>query len=99
MEFMISTFPLRERFSPSTWSLPVPESDGHTMPAKSTSPKVLPQLTLKTQTAWHTWLAKHHATAPGIWLQIAKKDSGIGTVTQAEAVEAALCWGWIDGQA
>jgi len=79
--------------------VPLTNSHGRTMPAKSTSPKVFPQLPFKTQKAWHAWLAKHHATAPGIWLQIAKKDSGIPSVTQAEAVEAALCWGWIDGQA
>ncbi len=44
------------------------------------------------------WLAEHHGEAPGIWLKIAKKDSGIPSVSYAEAVTAALCYGWIDGQ-
>ena len=48
---------------------------------------------------WAAWLAEHHADTPdGIWLKIAKKDSGIPTVTYAEALEEALCFGWIDGQ-
>ena len=45
-----------------------------------------------------TWLAKHHAQSNGIWIKIAKKDSGIRSVTHAEALEVALCYGWIDGQ-
>lgn len=44
------------------------------------------------------WLAKHHATHPGIWMQIAKKASGIASITYAEALDEALCFGWIDGQ-
>lgn len=44
------------------------------------------------------WLARHHADHPGIWLKIAKKASGIRTVTYAEALDEALCYGWIDGQ-
>ena len=69
------------------------------MPSKRTSSNSLPQLIFCTQKAWKTWLAKHHADAPGIWLQLAKKDSGIPSVSYAEAVEIALCFGWIDGQA
>ena len=44
------------------------------------------------------WLTRHHAGHPGIWLKIAKKASGIPTVTYAEALDEALCFGWIDGQ-
>ena len=44
------------------------------------------------------WLTRHHADHPGIWLKIAKKASGIPTVTYAEALDEALCLGWIDGQ-
>jgi uncharacterized protein YdeI (YjbR/CyaY-like superfamily) len=44
------------------------------------------------------WLAEHHDGARGIWLKIAKRASGIPTVTYAEAVEVVLCHGWIDGQ-
>ena len=44
------------------------------------------------------WLAKNHATCAGIWLRFAKKDSGLASVTSQEAIEAAICFGWIDGQ-
>ena len=44
------------------------------------------------------WLAAHHATSEGIWLRIFKKTSGTATVTYAEALDQALCHGWIDGQ-
>jgi uncharacterized protein YdeI (YjbR/CyaY-like superfamily) len=49
--------------------------------------------------AFEDWLDANHATAPGVWLQFAKKGSGVPTITYAEAVEVALCYGWIDGQA
>jgi uncharacterized protein YdeI (YjbR/CyaY-like superfamily) len=45
------------------------------------------------------WLAGHGERSDGIWLKFAKKDSGIQSVSYAEAVEVALCHGWIDGQA
>lgn len=48
--------------------------------------------------AWETWLAANHASASGLWLKMAKTASGIPGVTYAEAVDVALCWGWIDGQ-
>ncbi len=48
--------------------------------------------------AFEAWLKKHHATSDGLWLQIAKKGVEPPSVTYAEAVEIALCWGWIDGQ-
>src|SRR5436309_442771 len=48
--------------------------------------------------AWTGWLDANHDTAPGIWLKLAKKGSGISSVTYAEALEAALAYGWIDGQ-
>ena len=44
------------------------------------------------------WLAIHHAAHPGIWMCIAKKASGIASITYAEALDEALCCGWIDGQ-
>ncbi len=47
---------------------------------------------------WEQWLAEHHATLNGVWLQIAKKASGIASVTYDEALDVALCYGWIDGQ-
>lgn len=48
--------------------------------------------------AWEGWLAEHHASASGVWLKIAKKGSGIESVSYAEALNVALCYGWIDGQ-
>jgi uncharacterized protein YdeI (YjbR/CyaY-like superfamily) len=50
------------------------------------------------QAAWEEWLDANHGESPGIWLKIAKKASGIETVTHAKALEVALCFGWIDGQ-
>jgi uncharacterized protein YdeI (YjbR/CyaY-like superfamily) len=48
--------------------------------------------------AWEEWLEENHATADGVWVKMAKKGSGIPTVTHPEALEVALCYGWIDGQ-
>ena len=48
--------------------------------------------------AFWAWLEAEHETADGVWIEFAKKGSGIPTVVYAEAVEAALCFGWIDGQ-
>jgi uncharacterized protein YdeI (YjbR/CyaY-like superfamily) len=48
--------------------------------------------------AFRAWLAKNHRSSAGIWLRIYKKDSGVATVTYAEALDQALCYGWIDGQ-
>jgi uncharacterized protein YdeI (YjbR/CyaY-like superfamily) len=47
--------------------------------------------------AWERWLARNHARSPGVWLQIAKKASGATTVSYPEALDVALCFGWIDG--
>ncbi len=48
--------------------------------------------------SWTRWLERHHASADGVWLRIAKKDSGIASIDHPAALEEALCWGWIDGQ-
>ncbi|HJT23419.1 MAG TPA: YdeI/OmpD-associated family protein [bacterium] len=58
----------------------------------------LPILSFKAPEAWEKWLSKNHASSKGIWLKIFKKDSGKPTVTYAEALDGALCYGWIDGQ-
>jgi uncharacterized protein YdeI (YjbR/CyaY-like superfamily) len=62
------------------------------------SPADLPIFPYETSRAWEEWLADSHANSPGIWMKIAKKSSGIPTITYQEAVEVALCFGWIDGQ-
>lgn len=54
--------------------------------------------TFKDAAAWRQWLAENHATFDGLWLRIYKKASGLPTVTYAEALDEALCFGWIDGQ-
>ena len=63
----------------------------------SDKPEIVPTL-FKTARSFETWLGKHHAASDGIWLQIARKGAVEASVTYAEAVEIALCWGWIDGQ-
>lgn len=50
------------------------------------------------QEAWAAWLAAHHADSPGLWLKIGKQANREDSVTYAEALEEALCYGWIDGQ-
>ena len=52
----------------------------------------------KNQAAWSTWLEKNHSHSTGIWVRLAKKNSGLKSVTYAEALESALCYGWIDGK-
>ena len=52
----------------------------------------------KNAKAFEAWLKKHHASSDGLWLRIAKKGADQPSVTYPEAVEIALCWGWIDGQ-
>jgi uncharacterized protein YdeI (YjbR/CyaY-like superfamily) len=49
--------------------------------------------------AWEAWLREHHDTSPGVWIRFAKKGSGVPSATYLEALHAALCFGWIDGQA
>ncbi|MBO9687539.1 MAG: YdeI/OmpD-associated family protein [Mitsuaria chitosanitabida] len=62
------------------------------------TPTDLAPVLFKTAKAFETWLKKHHAASDGLWLKIAKRGADEPSVTYAEAVEIALCWGWIDGQ-
>jgi uncharacterized protein YdeI (YjbR/CyaY-like superfamily) len=58
-----------------------------------------PTLTLADANAWRTWLGEHHAQSDGVWVRLAKKGTIEPTsLTYAEALEEALCYGWIDGQ-
>jgi len=61
-------------------------------------PTELPTLPFESKKKWADWLAKQHDKSTGVWLKLAKKDSGISSVTLAEALDIALCYGWIDGQ-
>jgi uncharacterized protein YdeI (YjbR/CyaY-like superfamily) len=58
----------------------------------------LPTLFFETQQDWEGWLKEHHAEVAGVWLKFAKKGTGIASLSYAEALEGALCYGWIDGQ-
>jgi uncharacterized protein YdeI (YjbR/CyaY-like superfamily) len=57
-----------------------------------------PIRTFRTRGAWERWLDAHHGEEAGVWLKFAKKGTGTRTVTHAEALEVALCYGWIDAQ-
>ncbi len=50
------------------------------------------------QQEWDNWLEQNQASSPGLWLKIAKKGAGFESVTYDQALESALCYGWIDGQ-
>jgi uncharacterized protein YdeI (YjbR/CyaY-like superfamily) len=58
----------------------------------------LPVMAFDSAEALDGWLAGHHAASRGIWLKIAKKGSGVTTVSYEDAVAVSLCYGWIDGQ-
>jgi uncharacterized protein YdeI (YjbR/CyaY-like superfamily) len=51
----------------------------------------------RTEAAFEAWLRTHHARETELWLRVYKKGSGVPTVTTAQALDVALCWGWIDG--
>lgn len=57
-----------------------------------------PIIAFATAAEFRRWLVRHHADHPGVWIRIARKGSGIRSVTYAEALDEALCLGWIDGQ-
>lgn len=58
----------------------------------------LPVIAFATREAWDSWLSAQPADAKGLWLKLARKSSGIPTVSRDEAIDTALCHGWIDGQ-
>src|SRR5258708_40358668 len=66
--------------------------------APVSSERELPTIAFESRDAWGAWLAVQHQASPGLWLKIAKKGSGIDSVSYADALEVALCHGWIDGQ-
>ena len=57
-----------------------------------------PPLLFEDREAWFFWLRKNHATSSGVWLRIAKKGAVVRSVSYLQAVDCALCFGWIDGQ-
>jgi uncharacterized protein YdeI (YjbR/CyaY-like superfamily) len=58
----------------------------------------LPILPFPSAKEWAAWLKKEHVSSKGLWIKLAKKDTGIPSITYDEALETALCYGWIDGQ-
>jgi uncharacterized protein YdeI (YjbR/CyaY-like superfamily) len=58
-----------------------------------------PILDVPHQAAWAAWMHEHHAEEPGVWLRMAKKASPLQSPSHDEALDIALCYGWIDGQA
>ncbi|MDQ4038283.1 MAG: YdeI/OmpD-associated family protein [Actinomycetota bacterium] len=71
------------------------------MTAQKPAPRKVeaPELAFATAADFETWLAAHRHDSAGLWLRLAKKGSGIESVSYPEAVQVALCYGWIDGQA
>jgi uncharacterized protein YdeI (YjbR/CyaY-like superfamily) len=61
--------------------------------------KELPIVEFSSQQAWQEWLDDNHESSPGVSIKMAKKASGIASITHAEALEVALMYGWIDGRA
>ena len=51
----------------------------------------------KDEAAFEKWLRTHHNREPEVWIKVSKKNSGVSSVTTAQALDVALCWGWIDG--
>lgn len=64
----------------------------------SKAPRDLPVVAFSSQQAFEVWLTSQPADCRGLWLKIAKNASGIASISRAEAVDSALCHGWIDGQ-
>jgi uncharacterized protein YdeI (YjbR/CyaY-like superfamily) len=58
----------------------------------------LPIISFPSRDAWEAWLSEQDMSSTGLWLKIAKKQSGIDSVSYAESLDIALCYGWIDGQ-
>jgi uncharacterized protein YdeI (YjbR/CyaY-like superfamily) len=58
----------------------------------------LPILSFESAETWERWLEEHHTSSSGIWLRFFKKDSNIDSINHEEALDLAICFGWIDGQ-
>ena len=68
------------------------------MRTTKSSENEIPTLIFPRQKDWAEWLRKNHANSSGVWVKLAKKAAGTRSVSYAEALETALCYGWIDGQ-
>ena len=79
-------------------SKPVTKRAKPATPATPSTPATPPTQLFEDAIAWETWLETNHSDTAGLWLKMSKKASGIASVTYDEALDSALCWGWIDGQ-
>ncbi len=61
-------------------------------------PNILPTKLFEQQRDWLLWLTDNHSTSSGVWMQVAKKNAAVQSISYDEAIEVALCFGWIDGQ-
>jgi uncharacterized protein YdeI (YjbR/CyaY-like superfamily) len=68
------------------------------VPTTAKKENEMPVLSFASSEEWSKWMEENHAKSNGVWLRFFKKDSGEKTVTYSEALEEALCYGWIDGQ-
>jgi uncharacterized protein YdeI (YjbR/CyaY-like superfamily) len=69
------------------------------VPDKDFAPHAGNTRAFATPTAWTSWLKKNHATSHGLWIRLFRKHGETPSITRAQALDEALCWGWIDGQA
>jgi uncharacterized protein YdeI (YjbR/CyaY-like superfamily) len=67
------------------------------MPTAKKSSADLPIVSFERVKEWEAWLAKQHRTSRGVWIRMAKKATGVPSITHPEALDVALCYGWIDG--
>lgn len=65
------------------------------MPSVTVNPKSV--RAFASEAAFEAWLQKHHDRAEEVWIKIFKKDSGTPSIDASQAIDVALCWGWIDG--
>ncbi len=77
--------------------MPTPPPQPPTGGARPSRPE-LPTLTFTAQADWERWLEDNHAQSAGVWLTFAKRGAPVATVTHAQALEVAICFGWIDGR-
>lgn len=68
------------------------------MKPAQTPPSEVPIILFAKRKDWADWLKKNHDASSGLWVRFAKKNSGLESMTYAEALDVALCYGWIDGQ-
>ncbi len=64
----------------------------------ATSKSDLPVISFASDVEWERWLEENHRQSQGLWIKMAKKESGIPSVNHPQALDVALCFGWIDGQ-